>query len=110
MAILSFVFFSNQASAGCERKHRAIGWEPIWEGITTVKACGREMKPFQFGYPLQCMRNFEPDYTGHAILLEKIVEYPERNVFFWKLCLNGHEKFNGGLSVNVLSKPKSKEK
>ena len=72
LVILSVLLFAHQANAGCAKKHMSIGWEPIWEGVTTIEACGRDMKPFEFGYPLQCMRGFEPNYTGHAVLLERI--------------------------------------
>jgi len=110
LAILSVVLFANQANAGCAEKHISVGWEPIWEGVTTVEVCGRDMKPFEFGYPAQYMRDFEPNYTGHAVLFEKITEYSERYVFFWKLCLIEYEDFSGGLSVNVLSKPRAIDK
>ena len=110
LVILSVLLFAHQANAGCAKKHVSIGWEPIWEGVTTIEVCGRDMKPFEFGYPLQCMRGFEPNYTGHAVLLERITEYSERYVFFWKLCLTEHEHFSSGLSVNVLSKPRAVEK
>ena len=110
LATLSVVLFANQASAECAKKHMSLGWEPIWEGVTTIEACGRDMKPFDFGYPVQCMRNFEPNYAGHAVLFEKKIEYPERYIFFWKLCLTEHEDFGNGLNVNVLSKPRAIEK
>ena len=43
--ILSALLCSNQASARCAKDHIAIGWEPIWEGVTTVLSCGPEIEP-----------------------------------------------------------------
>ena len=111
--VLLFLFGSKAIANNCIDDSMALGWEPIWEGITTVLSCGPEIEPMQFGkYSLRCNEEkYNPNYIGHAVLFEKVFEYPERYIFLWQLCLTENDLYDGdALIVEVLSKPRAIEK
>jgi len=113
LAILSVVLFASPASARCAKDHMAIGWEPIWEGVTTVLNCGPEIEPMQFGiYPLRCHKeDYYPNYNGHAVLLKGTYEFPKRFIYSYTLCLTSlGDDYPNGLTVEIINMPSVVEK
>ena len=111
--ILSALLCSNQASARCAKDHMAIGWEPIWEGVTTVLSCGPEIEPMQFGiYPLRCHdEDYNPNYNGHAVLLKGTYENKKRFIYLYTLCLTTlGDDYPDGLTVEIINIPNVVEK